>query len=117
MLKYIYKNLEMQRGDKVEKAAKGSTTHRYKKWNVKDIGYFCLSILSSCLFWPDEIFILAPDIKRGQPVWMAIRVQKFINIDPELMIISGATDHLQSQDLVKRLTEGKHLIVKRLSKQ
>ena len=47
-------------------------------------------------FWPDVIFLTAPTLYWGQAVGMAIGVQRIVSMDPQLMIIAGSNDHLQS---------------------
>ena len=58
------------------------------------------------LFWPDVIFLTAPKLDWGQAVGMAISVQRVVSMDPQLIIIAGSNDHLQSRGLLTRLMNG-----------
>ena len=58
------------------------------------------------LFWPDVIFLTAPKLDWEQAVGMAISLQRIVSLDPQVMIIAGSNDHLQSQGLLARLTDG-----------
>ena len=49
------------------------------------------------LFWPDVIFLTAPNLDWGQAVGMAITVQRVVYLDPEVVIVAGSNDHLQSR--------------------
>ena len=57
------------------------------------------------LFWPDLIFLTAHKLDWVQAVGMAINVQKRVNVDPELLIIAGSNDHLQSRGLLNALND------------
>ena len=37
---------------------------------------------------------------------MAISVQRIVSMDPQVLIIAGSKDHLQSRGLLARLTDG-----------
>ena len=41
------------------------------------------------LFWPDLIFLTAPNLDWGQAVVIAISVQRVVNVDSEVVIIAG----------------------------
>ena len=58
------------------------------------------------LFWPDAIFLTAPKLDWGQTVGMTIIVRRTISMDPQVIVIAGSIDHLQSRWLVSRLTDG-----------
>ena len=58
------------------------------------------------LFWPYVIFFTAPNLDWGQAVGMAISVQRVVNVDPEVVIIAGSNDHLQSRGLLNSLVDG-----------
>ena len=58
------------------------------------------------LFWPDVIFLTAPNLVWGQAVGMAINMQRVVNMDPEVVIIAGSNDHLQSKGLLNALVDG-----------
>ena len=52
------------------------------------------------------IFLTAPKLDWGQSVGMTISVQRTINMDPQVIVIAGSNDHLQSRGLVSHLTDG-----------
>ena len=58
------------------------------------------------LFWPEVIFLTAPNLDWGQVVGMAISVERVVNVDPEIVIIAGSNDHLQSRGLLNALVDG-----------
>ena len=58
------------------------------------------------LFWPDVIFLTAPNLDWGQAVRKAISVQRVVNLDPEVVIIAGSNEHLQSKGLLSSLVDG-----------
>ena len=58
------------------------------------------------LFWPIMTFLTAPKRDWGQAVGMARSVQRIVSMDPQVMIITGSNDHLQSRELLTRLTDG-----------
>ena len=58
------------------------------------------------LFWVDVIFLTSPNLDWGQMVGMAISVQRLVNVDPEVVIIAGSNDHLQSRELLNALIDG-----------
>ena len=98
-----YRGLEIPMGDSLFAA--------YDPLDIKNAKY--LIVASSdylytprSLFWPDVIFLTAPTPDWGQAVGMAIRVQRIVSMDPQVMIIAGSNDHLQSRGLLARLTDG-----------
>ena len=58
------------------------------------------------LFWSDVIFFTAPKLDWGQSVGMKISVRRTISMDPQVIVIAGSNDHLQSRGLLSRLTDG-----------
>ena len=58
------------------------------------------------VFWPDLIFLTAPKLDWGQSVGMTISVRRTISIDPQVIVIAGSNDHLQSRGLLSCLTDG-----------
>ena len=58
------------------------------------------------LFWPDVIFLTAPKFDWGPPVGMTISERKTISMDPQVIVIAGLNDQLQSKGLLSRLTDG-----------
>ena len=58
------------------------------------------------LFWPDVIFLTAPKLDWGQSAGMTISVRRAISMDPQVIVIAGSNDHLQSRGLLSRLTDG-----------
>ena len=58
------------------------------------------------LFWPDVIFLTAPKFDWRQSVGMMINVRRTISMDPQVIVIAGSNDHLQSRGLLSRLTDG-----------
>ena len=52
------------------------------------------------------IFLTAPTLNWGQAVGMAISVKRIVSMDPQVMIIAGSNDHLQSRGLLARLVDG-----------
>ena len=58
------------------------------------------------LFWPDVIFLTAPKLDWGQSAGMTISVRRTISMEPQVIVISGSNDHLQSRGLLSRLTDG-----------
>ena len=57
------------------------------------------------LFWLDVIFLTAPKLDRGQSVGMTISMRRTISMDPQVIVIAGSNDHLQSEGLLSRLTD------------
>ena len=55
------------------------------------------------LFGRDLIFLTAPKLDWGQSVGMTISVQRTVSMDPQVIIIAGSNDHLQSRGLLSRL--------------
>ena len=60
----------------------------------------------SSLFWPDVIFLTAPKLDWGQSVRMMISVRRVVSMEPQVIVIAGSNDHLQSRGLLSRLTDG-----------
>ena len=60
----------------------------------------------SLFWWPDVIFLTAPKLDWGQSVGMTISVCRTISMDPQMIVIAGSNDHLQSRVLLSRLTDG-----------
>ena len=58
------------------------------------------------LFWPDVIFLTAPKLDWVQSVGMMIRVRRVVSMEPQVIVVAGSNDHLQSRGLLSRLTEG-----------
>ena len=58
------------------------------------------------LFWPDVIFLTAPKLDWGQSAGMTISVRRTISMEPQVVVIAGSNDHLQSRGLLSRLTDG-----------
>ena len=58
------------------------------------------------LFCPDGIFLTAPKLDWGQPASMTISVRRIVSMDPQVIVIAGSNDHLQSRGLLSRLTDG-----------
>ena len=58
------------------------------------------------LFWPDVIFLTAPKLDWGQSVGIMISVRRVVSMEPQVIIIAGSNDHLQSRGLLSRLTDG-----------
>ena len=52
------------------------------------------------------IFLTDPKLDRGQAIGMAISVQRIVNMDPQVIVIAGSNDHLQSRGLPTRLEDG-----------
>ena len=58
------------------------------------------------LFWPDVIFLTAPKLDWGQSVGMMISVQRVVSMEPQVIVVAGSNDHLQSRGLLSRVTDG-----------
>ena len=58
------------------------------------------------LFWPDVIFLTAPKLDWGQAIGMMISVRRVVSMEPQVIVVAGANDHLQSRGLLSRLTDG-----------
>ena len=48
-------------------------------------------------FWPDVIFLVAPKLDWGQSAGMTISVRRTISMDPQVIVIAGSNDYLQSR--------------------
>ena len=58
------------------------------------------------LFWPDVIFLTAPKLDWGQALGMMISVRRVVSMEPQVIVVAGSNDHLQSMGLLTRLTDG-----------
>ena len=58
------------------------------------------------LFRPDVIFLTAPKLDWGQSVGMMISIRRVVSMEPQVIVVAGSNDHLQSRWLLSRLTEG-----------
>ena len=58
------------------------------------------------LFWPDVIFLTAPKLDWGQAKGMMISVRRVVSMEPQVIVVAGSNDHLQSRGLLTRLTDG-----------
>ena len=58
------------------------------------------------LFWPDVIFLTAPKLDWGQAIGMMISVRRVVSMEPQVIVVAGSNDHLQSWGLLSRLTDG-----------
>ena len=58
------------------------------------------------LFWPDVIFSTAPKLDWGQAIGMMISVRRVVSMEPQVIVVAGSNDHLQSRGLLTRLTDG-----------
>ena len=58
------------------------------------------------LFWPDVIFLTAPKLDWGQAIGMMISVRTVVSMEPQVIVVAGSNDHLQSRGLLTRLTDG-----------
>ena len=58
------------------------------------------------LFWPDVIFLTAPKLNWGQSIGMMISVRRVVSMEPQVIVVAGSNDHLQSRGLLTRLTDG-----------
>ena len=60
----------------------------------------------SSLFWPDVVFLTAPNLDWGQSVGMMRSVRRVVSMEPQVIVVAGSNDHLQSRGLLSRLTSG-----------
>ena len=58
------------------------------------------------LYWPDVIFLTTPKLDWGQSVGMMISVRRVVSMEPQVIVVAGSNDHLQSRGLLSRLTDG-----------
>ena len=58
------------------------------------------------LFWPDVIFLTATKLDWGQSAGMMISVRRVVSMEPQVIVIAGSNDHLQSRGLLSHLTDG-----------
>ena len=49
------------------------------------------------LFWPDVIFFTAPKLDWGQAIGMMISVRRVVSMEPQVIVVAGSNDHLQSR--------------------
>ena len=54
----------------------------------------------------NAIFLTAPNLDWGQAVSMVISVQRVVNVDPDVVRISGSVDQLQSRGFLNALIDG-----------
>ena len=52
------------------------------------------------------IFLTAPKLDWGQAIGMIINVRRVVSMEPQVIVVAGSNDHLQSRGLFTRLTEG-----------
>ena len=57
------------------------------------------------LFWPDVVFLTAPKLDWGQSAGMMISVRRVVSMEPQVIVVAGSNDHLQSRRLLSRLTD------------
>ena len=55
------------------------------------------------LFWPDVIFL---KLDWGQSAGMTISMLRVVSMEPQVIVIAGSNDHLQSRGLLSRLRRG-----------
>ena len=58
------------------------------------------------LFWKDVIFLKSPKLDWGQSAGMMISVRRVVSMEPQVIVVAGSNDHLQSRGLLSRLTDG-----------
>ena len=58
------------------------------------------------LFWPGVIFLTAPKLDWGQSAGMMISVRRVVSMEPQVIVVAGSNDHLQSRGSLSRLTDG-----------
>ena len=51
-------------------------------------------------------FLTAPKLDWGQSIGMVICVRRVVSMEPQVIVIAGSNDHLQSRGLLTRLTDG-----------
>ena len=98
-----YKGLETPMGD--------SLFAVYDHVDIKNANYVIVASSNylytpRSLFCTNVIFLTAPKLDWGQAGCMAISAQRIVSMDPQVMIIAGSNDHLQSRSLLTRLTDG-----------
>ena len=52
------------------------------------------------------IFLTAPKLDWGQSIGMMISVRRVVSMEPQVIVVAGSNDHLQSRGLLSRLTDG-----------
>ena len=52
------------------------------------------------------IFLTAPKLDWGQAIGMMISVRRVVSMEPQVIVVAGSNDHLQSRGLLTRLTDG-----------
>ena len=83
----------------------------YDPLDIKEAKYLIIASSDNLytprsLFWPDVIFLTAPKIDWGQSAGIAISVRRKISMEPQVIVIAGSNDHLQSRGLLSCLTDG-----------
>ena len=61
---------------------------------------------SRSLFWPDVIFLTTLKLDWGQSIGMMVSVLRVASMEPQVIVVAGSNDHLQSRGLLSRLTNG-----------
>ena len=74
----------------------------YDPLDIKEAKYLIVAssdylYTSRSLFWPDVIFLKAPKLDWGQSAGMAMSVRRTISMEPQVIMIDGSNDHLQSR--------------------
>ena len=82
----------------------------YSPLDIKNAKYLIVAsshyvYLPLSLFWPDVIFLTALKLDLRQKVGMAKSVQRVVNMDPQVIVIAGSNDHLESRRLWGDLRE------------
>ena len=99
-----YEGLKVPMGDSLFAA--------YDPLGIKSAKYLILAssdylYTPRSLFWPDVIFLTAPELDWGQAVGMRISVQRTVFIDQQIIIIiASLNDDLRSRELMTRRTDG-----------
>ena len=52
------------------------------------------------------IFLTSPKLDWGQSAGMMLSVQRDVNMEPQVIVVAGSNDRLQSGGLLSRLTGG-----------
>ena len=60
----------------------------------------------SSLFWPDVFFLTASKLDWGQSAGVMRSVRRVVSMEPQVIVVAGSNDHLQSRGLLSRLTSG-----------
>ena len=56
------------------------------------------------------MFLTAPNLDWGQTVGMAISMQRVVNINPQVVIIAGSNNYLQSRGVLSSPVDGSYPI-------